>query len=133
MTPLVRVLLITGSTRRASSNRAALRTAIAVSPDWIETRLLDDLAGLPAFNPEDDHDPLPPAMTGLREQISWAAGVLICTPEHPGTLPGSFENLLDWTVGGGQFRSGEVDILEALSRHVDGAVRGRKTRETASP
>jgi NAD(P)H-dependent FMN reductase len=28
--------------------------------------------------------------------------VLFCTPEYAGTLPGSFKNLLDWTVGGGQ-------------------------------
>jgi NAD(P)H-dependent FMN reductase len=25
--------------------------------------------------------------------------VLFCTPEYAGTLPGSFKNLLDWTVG----------------------------------
>ena len=26
----------------------------------------------------------------------------LCTPEYAGALPGSFKNLLDWTVGGGQ-------------------------------
>lgn len=26
--------------------------------------------------------------------------MLFCTPEYAGTLPGSFKNLLDWTVGG---------------------------------
>ena len=36
----------------------------------------------------------------LRAAIERAAGVLICTPEYAGTLPGSFKNLLDWTVGG---------------------------------
>src|SRR6266566_5381115 len=25
-----------------------------------------------------------------------------CTPEYAGSLPGSFKNLLDWTVGGGE-------------------------------
>ncbi|AWK72943.1 hypothetical protein CBI38_16660 [Rhodococcus oxybenzonivorans] len=29
-----------------------------------------------------------------------AAALLICTPEYAGALPGSFKNLLDWTVGG---------------------------------
>lgn len=28
--------------------------------------------------------------------------MLICTPEYAGTLPGSFKNLLDWTVGGSE-------------------------------
>jgi hypothetical protein len=38
----------------------------------------------------------------LREEITAADAVLFCTPEYAGTLPGSFKNLLDWTVGGGQ-------------------------------
>jgi chromate reductase len=29
--------------------------------------------------------------------------VLFCSPEYAGTLPGSLKNLLDWTVGGGEF------------------------------
>jgi chromate reductase len=28
--------------------------------------------------------------------------VLFCTPEYAGNLPGSFKNLLDWTVGGAE-------------------------------
>lgn len=31
-----------------------------------------------------------------------ADAVLFCTPEYAGTLPGSFKNLLDWTVGSGE-------------------------------
>ena len=41
-------------------------------------------------------------MAGLRRQIADADAVLFCTPEYAGTLPGSFKNLLDWTVGGGE-------------------------------
>jgi NAD(P)H-dependent FMN reductase len=54
--PGLRLLLVTGSTRSASTNTAALR----------------------------------------------AGGVVLCTPEYAGTLPGSLKNLLDWTVGGGE-------------------------------
>jgi NAD(P)H-dependent FMN reductase len=36
----------------------------------------------------------------LRREIAAADALLICTPEYAGTLPGSFKNLLDWTVGG---------------------------------
>ena len=45
---------------------------------------------------------LPREVAGLREEIAAADAVLFCTPEYAGTLPGSFKNLLDWTVGGGQ-------------------------------
>src|SRR5205823_7867073 len=36
----------------------------------------------------------------LRAAIAHADAILVCTPEYAGTLPGSFKNLLDWTVGG---------------------------------
>jgi chromate reductase len=102
VTDHTRVLLISGSTRHGSTNTAALRTAQAVAPDEVTTVLYDGLADLPAFNPDDDHDPLPPAVAGLRQQIATADAVLICTPEYAGALPGSFKNLLDWTVGGAE-------------------------------
>ncbi|WP_432420968.1 substrate-binding domain-containing protein, partial [Nocardia brasiliensis] len=42
------VLLISGSTRSASTNSAALRTVQAIAPAEIETRWYDGLAELPA-------------------------------------------------------------------------------------
>src|SRR5437879_6500078 len=95
------ILLLSGSLRAGSSNEAVLRTAYAVaSSAQVGTVLYDGLAELPHFNPDDDADPLPASVAGLRAAIEQAAGILICTPEYAGTLPGSFKNLLDWTVGG---------------------------------
>lgn len=96
------ILLITGSTRSGSTNTAALRTAREVAPDDVATVLYEGLAGLPAFNPDDDHDRLDPVVADLRNKISAADAVLVCTPEYAGALPGSFKNLLDWTVGGSE-------------------------------
>jgi chromate reductase, NAD(P)H dehydrogenase (quinone) len=98
----VRVLLVSGSTRRGSTNTAALATAAAEAPGRVTAILYDGLADLPAFNPDDDGDRLPAAVAGLRRQIADADAVLFCTPEYAGSLPGSFKNLLDWTVGGGE-------------------------------
>ncbi|GHG69246.1 NADPH-dependent FMN reductase [Streptomyces griseocarneus] len=94
------ILLLSGSVRSGSSNEAALRTVRAVAPGRLRTVLYEGLAELPHFNPDDDHDPLPPTVAQLRAAIDEAAAVLICTPEYAGTLPGAFKNLLDWTVGG---------------------------------
>lgn len=94
------VLLISGSTRAASTNSAALRTVSAIAPDGIRTRWYDGLAALPAFDPDDDGSAHPPVLA-LREQLSGSDAVLLCTPEYAGTLPGSLKNLLDWTVGTG--------------------------------
>jgi chromate reductase len=98
----IRVLLVSGSTRRGSTNTAALATAAAEAPGRVRAVLYDGLADLPAFNPDDDGDRLPATVAGLRRQIADADAVLFCTPEYAGTLPGSFKNLLDWTVGGGE-------------------------------
>jgi chromate reductase, NAD(P)H dehydrogenase (quinone) len=123
----VRILLISGSTRSGSTNSAALRTAHAASVEGVETELYDRLAGLPVFNPDDDFDPLPPAVIELRERISAADGVLFCTPEYAGALPGSFKNLLDWTVGGPEMYEKPVAWVnvatEGRGGHADASLR----------
>jgi chromate reductase, NAD(P)H dehydrogenase (quinone) len=97
-----RILLVSGSTRSGSTNTAALRAIQEVAvPGEVAAELYDGLAGLPAFNPDDDGAEPPAAVAALREQISAAGAVVFCTPEYAGTLPGSFKNLLDWTVGDG--------------------------------
>ena len=102
MSEPVRVLLVSGSTRAGSGNTAALATAAAVAPSRVTAVLYDGLTRLTPFNPDEDGDHLPWEPARLREEIAAADAVLFCTPEYAGTLPGSFKNLLDWTVGGGQ-------------------------------
>ncbi len=97
-----RILLVSGSTRGGSGNTAALRTMRAIAARPVTAVLYEGLASLPAFNPDDDREPLPPAASALRQEIAKADAVVFCTPEYAGTLPGSFKNLLDWTVGGGE-------------------------------
>ncbi len=90
------ILLVSGSLRAASTTGALLHTATALAPDAL---LFDGVAALPHFNPDDDHPPLPPPVAALREQIHAARALLFATPEYAGALPGSFKNLLDWTIG----------------------------------
>jgi chromate reductase, NAD(P)H dehydrogenase (quinone) len=99
-----RVLLISGSLRAMSTNTALLRTACAVAAGAVEAVLYEGLGTLPHFNPDDDPEggPVHPAVADLRAQLAAADAVLLCTPEYAGALPGSFKNLLDWTVGGGE-------------------------------
>jgi chromate reductase, NAD(P)H dehydrogenase (quinone) len=96
----VRILLVPGSTRQRSTNLAAMRTAHELERDEMSTHLFTGLAGLPLFNPDHDYEPLPGSVVELRRQIALADGVLFSTPEYMGTLPASFKNLLEWTVGG---------------------------------
>lgn len=95
-----RILLISGSLRARSSNGAVVETAASLDLPEIETALYDGIPRLPHFNPDDDFDPLPATVIELRAQIERANGLMFCTPEYAGALPGSFKNLLDWTIGG---------------------------------
>lgn len=106
------VLLISGSTRAGSTSSAVLRTAAALDPDTV---FAPGLAELPAFDPDDDVDPLPVAVGVLRTRLERAAAVLVCTPEYAGALPGAMKNLLDWTVGATGFRDLPVGWINAAS------------------
>ena len=119
-----RLVLISGSTRAASSNSALLRTAVAVAPAGVDAILSDALNELPHFNPDDDRDPLPPAVEALRRDVAAADALLICTPEYAGTLPGSMKNLLDWLVGGTEINGKPVAWVNAAAdpRRGSGAI-----------
>lgn len=124
------VLLVTGSTRAGSTNTALLRTAENVASVGGGV-VYAGLSSLPHFNPDDDVDgALPQPVVELRAAIGAAAAVLFCTPEYASALPGTFKNLLDWTVGGGEIYrkpvawvnvspSGALDAHESLAKVLD--------------
>ena len=93
------LMLISGSLRRMSTNSAAVRTIAEIAPEGVQGQIYQGLAGLPAFNPDEDHDPLPREVQRLRAAIHRADAILFSTPEYAGALPGSLKNLLDWTIG----------------------------------
>ena len=100
-----KLLLISGSLRGGSTNSATLRTAAALAPDGIEAEIYDGMGRLPHFNPDDDPADgvgVDPEVAALRGGAGRGRRPPPRTPEYAGALPGSFKNLLDWTVGGGQ-------------------------------
>lgn len=102
---MARLLLISGSLRGGSTNSATLRTAAALAPAGVESTIYDGMSRLPHFNLDDDPADgvgLDPEVAALRSALADADALLLSTPEYAGALPGSFKNLLDWTVGGGQ-------------------------------
>jgi len=117
---MTRLLLVSGSLRAVSTNTALLRTAATIAAPPVVAVLYGGLAALPAYNPDDDTDPLPSAVALLREEIHASGGVLFSTPEYAGTLPGAFKNLLDWTIGDGRPDS----IYEKPVAWVNAAARG---------
>jgi hypothetical protein len=98
-----RLLLVSGSTRKGSTNEATLKTLRALAAArGVEATLFEEMTRLPHFNPDDDGDCLAPVVEELRWAIGDADAVVFSAPEYAGALPGSFKNLLDWTVGGAE-------------------------------
>ena len=102
---LDRLLLVSGSLRRRSTNTSVLRTLRDLAPFGLTYVFYERLGDLPHFNPDVDGQPLHPVVADLRTQIHHAGAIVFSTPEYAGALPGSFKNLLDWTIGDDHPRS----------------------------
>jgi chromate reductase, NAD(P)H dehydrogenase (quinone) len=124
-----KILLVSGSLRAESVNAAVLRTAASVAGPRVHATLYEGMATLPHFNPDDDPDggPVAAPVSDLRQLLADADAVLFCTPEYAGSLPGSFKNLLDWTVGGGETYGKPVAWINASSRLDPAAGSGAET------
>lgn len=129
MPPVARILLISGSLRGASTNSALLRTAQEVAPDGVETVLYSGMDSLPHFNPDDDAEGLPvvDSVAELRAAIGGADAVLVSTPEYAGALPGSFKNLLEWTIGAAALSRKPVAWVNVSARGPQGGVNAHES------
>ena len=112
----LQLLAISGSLRAASSNSALLQAATALAPADVSVEIYKNIGALPHFNPDLDGDNSPPIVFDLRAQIVAADGLIICTPEYVHGLPGSFKNLLDWLVSGGELWDKPVAIISVANR-----------------
>jgi chromate reductase len=61
-----------------------------------ELEIFDGLRDVPPYDADEDTDPAPEAVKGLRDAIAEADAVLIATPEYNSSLPGQLKNALDW-------------------------------------
>lgn len=94
MSKPIRILGISGSLRRDSYNRSALRAATQLVPEGatIETFELD---GIPGFNQDEEQNP-PAKVVELKRRIREADAILFVTPEYNYSVPGVLKNAIDW-------------------------------------
>jgi len=109
---MVRILALSGSIRRDSTNAALLRAAREAAPRDVAFTLYGDMGALPIFSP-DHTDPLPPGPTALRQALQACDGLLISAPEYAHGVPGGLKNLLDWVVGWGELAETPVALWQA--------------------
>jgi chromate reductase len=92
---VIKLAAISGSLRAASANTAVLRTLQDLMPADVEMDLLP-LDGVPLYNQDLDGPAPLPEVARLRAAIDAADGLVICTPEYNGGVPGVLKNALDW-------------------------------------
>jgi chromate reductase len=93
---LTRILGLSGSLRRDPYNTRLLEAAAALLPEDVEFTRFEGLKAIPPYDEDDDVDPAPPAVAGLRNAIAGTDSLLIATPEYNSSIPGHLKNALDW-------------------------------------
>ncbi len=114
----MRVLAISGSLRKGSTNAAALEALAQLAPDGVKVLVYRDLARLPPFNPDDDGEDMavPEPVEKLRALVGASDAIVIAAPEYAHGLPGMFKNALDWLVASETFAGKRVALINVSPR-----------------
>lgn len=94
----MKILTISGSTRRASSNTHLLRTLPAYAPQEVRFIECQKISKLPIFNQDDENERTPQIVLDFCEEIKAASGIIISSPEYVHAMPGRLKNAIDWLV-----------------------------------
>lgn len=93
---VVRLLGLSGSLRRASTNTALLRAAQAEAPEGVEI-VVHPLNDIPLYNADVEREVgFPPPVRALRQAVGDADGLLLASPEYNFSTSGVLKNAVDW-------------------------------------
>jgi len=110
-----KILAISGSTRRQSTNIYLINAIINMLGSEHVFNVFNSIADIPHFNPDLDNDTPPERVVDLRKQLMEADGILICTPEYAMGVPGTLKNAIDWTVSSSEFYKKPTALITASS------------------
>ncbi len=113
MTDKIKILAISGSTRKASSNLNLIKAIANLTKETFSTTIFDGLSELPHFNPDLDNESVPQPVTDFRRQLREADGILVCSPEYAIGVPGTLKNAIDWAVSSMEFSKKPVALITA--------------------
>lgn len=108
----ITILGISGSLRAGSSASAILDLVAGLVPGYVDFKIYNGLAAIPAFN---DSKETPGPVSDFIKIISEADGVFFCIPEYAFGVPGALKNALDWTVATTAFSGKPVALITAAS------------------
>ncbi|TAX72563.1 NAD(P)H-dependent oxidoreductase [Rhizobium leguminosarum] len=115
----MKILAISGSARRNSTNTAMLQAVRAVAPNEIEISVFDGVGRLPVFSPDLEGEHLPEVVRNFIDVIAQSDGVIIASPEYVRSIPGGLKNAIDWLVSGDDIVHKPIALLHASHRGDD--------------
>jgi NAD(P)H-dependent FMN reductase len=113
MTDKIKILAISGSTRKSSSNLNLIKAIADLTSETFVVNIFEGLSDLPHFNPDLDNENVSETVTDFRRQLRETDGILICTPEYAIGVPGTLKNAIDWTVSTMEFSKKPVALITA--------------------
>ena len=95
MSERIKVLGISGSLHKASSNTGLLRAAQEVAPAGMEISIFD-IGDLPLYNRDVEVVGDPAQVSALKTAVRGTDGVIFATPEYNWGTSGALKNAIDW-------------------------------------
>ncbi len=124
---MMKVLLIAGSIRKESYNRRLIKWAAnSLETKGCEVRVAD-IGALPLMNEDLEVDGTRPAeVEAFREDLKWAEGLVIATPEYNGSMPGVLKNAIDWGSRPPNMFASRVGVVMGATIGIWGTVQSQR-------
>ncbi len=113
MTDKIKIIAISGSTRKNSSNLNLIKAIADLTSETFTISVFEGLSDIPHFNPDLDNENPPEQVISFRRQLREADGIIICTPEYAIGVPGTLKNAIDWTVSSMEFSKKPLALITA--------------------
>ncbi|HSY62813.1 MAG TPA: NADPH-dependent FMN reductase [Cytophaga sp.] len=110
------ILAIVGSASKESSNLKLVQYISAEMQNNFSIGIFDALSTLPHFDPALTDDNTPKEITDIRNAISHADGIIICTPEYIFSMPSGLKNLIEWCVSTTVFSNKPIGLITASAQ-----------------
>lgn len=128
----MKILAISGSTRRESTNTALLNSISRNAPQEIELEVFESVLDMPIFTIDLETINHPQIVKSFANKVAKADAVIFAVPEYVRTLPGGLKNAIDWLVPREELIEKPIGIIHASWRGDDMLADLRRVLATVS-
>ena len=115
----MKLLAISGSARKESTNTALLSGMKDLAPTGVDLSVFNSLNALPVFSPDSEGDATPAAVCEFMKAVSDNDGIIISSPEYIRAIPGGLKNAIDWMVSRYEIIDKPIALVHASHRGED--------------